>query len=370
MKKVFALLMAGVICLSFGACEKNKEAKETSAPEETEKRVSFYCAGDNLIHNCIYWQADNNAPGEGFDFKPMYASVSEDIKNADISYINQETILGGVELGLSSYPMFNSPKEVGRDMIELGFDVFSHATNHAFDKGEQGVKNTYEFYKEYPEVTMTGIYKKGEENIKIVEKNGMKIAFTNYTYHTNGLSLSENSEFYVPLSDEEEMVETIKKAKEMADFVVLLVHWGNEGQTVPDEKQISAAKMFSAAGCDVIIGAHPHAIQPVEFIDNTLVIYSLGNLISAQTSPVNLVGLTVNFELVIDGEDRKIENVSVMPVVNQYEQTATSSFHNIRIIPFDEYTKELADAHSVYFTYEYIENLINKTIDEKYLLYK
>ena len=141
MKKLSILL----ICLILTGCVSDTLPLNIENPVVEEKRVSFYGVGDNLIHNCIYWQADRNLQGPDFDFKPMYNAVSDNIKNADIAYINQETILGGTELTLSSYPLFNSPKELGRDMIELGFDVFSHATNHVFDKGEKGVENTYNF---------------------------------------------------------------------------------------------------------------------------------------------------------------------------------------------------------------------------------
>ena len=167
MKKI-CIVILGILLFCSGCIEKEQvvSIEPTLQEEVKELRVSFYGAGDNLIHNCVYWQADNNAPGEDYDFKPMYSKVADDIKNADIAYINQETILGGTELGLSSYPLFNSPQELGCDMIELGFDVFSHATNHVFDKGEKGIANTYAFYMENPNVTEIGIYKKGEDSSK------------------------------------------------------------------------------------------------------------------------------------------------------------------------------------------------------------
>lgn len=356
MKKIFI----PILCMFLTACNSVPVSKEVpSLPEKklsVEKRVSFYGVGDNLIHNCIYWQADKNAQGPDFDFKPMYKLVADDIKNADIAYINQETILGGTELTLSSYPLFNSPKELGRDMIELGFDVFSHATNHVFDKGEKGIINTYNFYND-KDVIFTGIHKKGEDNIKVSEKNGIKISYLNYTYHTNGLSLGQNSDYYVPLADTTKIVEDIKRAKGMSDFVILFVHWGNENQTVPSQQQKEDASLFADAGCDVIIGTHPHSIQPVEFVGSTLVVYSLGNFISAQKNPVNLVGGTIKFDLVIKDDVKKIEEVIFEPVVNQYE----AGFSNIRIIPFDEYTPELATSHGADITYEYIQKLINET---------
>jgi poly-gamma-glutamate synthesis protein (capsule biosynthesis protein) len=361
MKKILVLLIMSFL---LSGCDSNVNVTEENPPEvqETEKRVSFYGVGDNLIHNCVYFQADRYKEGPDFDFKPMYEKVSNDIKNADISYINQETILGGTELTLSSYPLFNSPKELGRDMIELGFDIFSHATNHVFDKGEKGIENTYNFYQD-KDVIFTGIHKKGEDNIKITEKNGIKFAFLNYTYITNGLSLRKDSSYYVPLADKEKMAEDIKRAKDMADFVVMFAHWGNENQTTPSTEQKEDAKLFAELGCDAIIGTHPHAIQPVEFIDDTLVVYSLGNFISAQKNHVNLIGGTVKFDFVLKGNEKKIENVEFKPVINHYN----SGFANIKIIPFEEYSEDLARTHGAGISYEYIKKIINKQMEESNL---
>ena len=368
MKKIYIVILGILLfCTGCGGKEQVISVDKTvPQQEEKEQRVSFYGAGDNLIHNCVYWQADNNAPGEDYDFKPMYSKVADDIKNADIAYINQETILGGTELGLSSYPLFNSPQELGCDMIELGFDVFSHATNHVFDKGEKGVANTYAFYRENPQVTVIGIYEKGEESIKIVERKGIKTAFVNYTYHTNGLGLPDDSEYVVNVvygNDCTNVINDVKKAKEQADFVICCLHWGNEGETTPSSIQKEHAQLLSKAGADVIIGTHPHTIQPVEFIDDTLVVYSLGNFISAQNNGVNLVGGTVKFDMVIKGMEKKIENVEFIPVINQYE----GFYSNIRIIPFKEYSQNLAASHGAFVRFEYFSNLIEKTIDSAYL---
>ena len=374
--KKFRLIVALmlVICLLAGCnvtdvVDPPKEDQPTQeVPQEpVEKRVSFFGVGDNLIHNCVYWEAERHASGDGYDFLPMYERMRSDIESADIAYINQETVLGGTEIGVSSYPQFNSPQELGRDMIDLGFDVFSLATNHAFDKGERGVKNTLEFFENHPEVTPIGMYKKGEENITVLEKNGIKLAFINYTYHTNGLSLKSDSEYYVPIADYDddcaEMVAAVEKAKTMADFVIFCVHWGDEGATQPNSIQKNSAKILADAGVDVIVGTHSHTIQPVEYIDDTLVIYSLGNFISAQSSTYNMMGGAIKFELVMKGEEKSIENVTFEPVINQYE----GKYSNIRIIPFREYTEELGNQHGLDVSYSYFKNLATETVDAAYL---
>lgn len=346
---------------------KDEQATQELPKEPEEKRVSFFGVGDNLIHNSVYWQAERHASGSGYDFLPMYEQMREDIEGADIAYINQETVLGGTEIGVSSYPQFNSPQELGRDMIDLGFDVFSLATNHAFDKGERGVKNTLEFFASNPGVTPIGMYKKGEDNITVTEKNGIKIAWINYTYHTNGLSLKSDSEYYVPIADYKndcaDMVATVQRAKDMADFVVFCVHWGDEGATQPNSTQKNSAQILADAGVDVIVGTHSHTIQPVEYIGDTLVIYSLGNFISAQSKPYNMMGGSIKFELVMKGEEKSIENVSFEPVINQYE----GKYSNIRVIPFRKYTEELGAQHGLDVSYSYFKNLAEETVDAQYL---
>ncbi len=365
MKKMICLLLT---ILYFLLCSCTDTTVPTLHPtpappaEPPENRVSFYGAGDNLIHNSVYWRASEYAGGNGYDFKPMYEYVADDIAAADIAYINQETILGGTALGLSSYPLFNSPQECGRDMIALGFDVFSLATNHVFDKGEAGLASAYAFFAEHPDVTAIGLHKKDEDIIKIVEKNGIRIAFLNYTYLTNGFSHPANTAYQVPLADYKDgcakMASAVKEAKTRADFVICCLHWGNEYRNTPSALQREGAQILAEAGCDVIIGTHPHTVQPVEYIGDTLVVYSLGNFISAQTAPVSQVGGVIRFDLVTKGEEKRIENVAFEPIINHYN----AGFRNIRIIPFNAYTPEKAATHGAGISYTYLENLIEKVM--------
>ncbi len=363
MKKLFSLLLAAAFVFC-AACD--KRTVQTNAPaspqEPTESRVSFYGVGDNLIHNSLYWRAAEYAGGNGYDFLPMYEYVADDVAKADLAYINQETLLGGSELGLSSYPRFNSPQECGRDMITLGFDVFSLATNHVFDMGEAGLENTYAFFKENPSVTAIGLYKKDEAQIKIVEKNGIKIAFLNYTHPTNGLTLPKGSAYTVPLVDYKNgcanMTTEIRRAKQQADFVVCCLHWGNEYQSTPNATQKEIANILADAGCDVILGTHPHTVQPVEHIGDTLVVYSLGNFISAQQAAVSQVGGAIRFDFVKTGEQTLIENITFEPLINHYNP----GFRNIRIVPFAQYTEQMAQTHGAGVSYTYLENLIQQTM--------
>ena len=208
----------------------------------------------------------------------------------DLSFYNQETIIGGKNLGLSNYPMFNSPDEIGINMLESGFNIVNLATNHTMDKGKQGATYSANFW-ENQDAYITGSYTSEEKrnNIEIKEKNGITYAVLGYTYGTNGLPVPQDAEYLVNVwsvygdNSYEEYKETVKqdiqKIRDKVDVLIVSMHWGNEYTHVPTWYQKDAAQFLSEQGVDIIIGTHPHVIQPVEYVNNTIVIYSQGNFI-------------------------------------------------------------------------------------------
>ena len=270
-------------------------------------RISFLAAGDNVIHPCIYKEAKQRATKDSreYNFLPVYESIAQYVKNADIAFINQETLMGGEELGYSGYPRFNSPQDLALDLKDLGFDVINIANNHMCDKGEKGLKATIEFLSSIEDITLIGghLNEADFDNIRIVEKSGIKIAFLSYTYGTNGLSLPKNTELFVPYIDEEAISRQISKSKEISDVVLVSVHWGEENHFDPSAEQISLSQKIADWGADAIIGHHPHVIQPIKWLEGkngnkTLCIYSLGNLISAMNNGYNMLGGLMTFEIV------------------------------------------------------------------------
>lgn len=340
------------------------------------RRLSFVGVGDNLIHDAVYSCANRHAGGDGhvtgstgdepFDFVPMYSGVADIIKNADVAYINQETIPGGDELGISSYPCFNSPKQLIYDMKEIGFDIFSAATNHSYDKGKTGVKNAYELYEALSdEITAPGIYKKGERNFRIHEKNGIRLGLVSYTDLTNGITLPASAEHYVPLMDnEEQIIDDLAYAKANSDFVIAFVHWGNEYQFEPSARQRAQAELFAENGADIVIGTHPHVIQPVEYIGKVPIVYSLGNFMSAQLDKYNMIGGMISFDVIIVGDESVIENLTFTPTVNYY----TNNFHGFNVYTLADYKKSgKEETHQLGVTSEYAEKLARQVVDQKYL---
>ena len=360
--------------------------------EEKEKHyeLSLIAVGDNLIHGSVYRDANKHANYNGYDFKPMITNIKEIVSNYDIAYYNQETILGGTELGLSDYPTFNSPYEVGDAMIDAGFNLVSLATNHTMDSGKKAVENSCKYWNEKKEVLTSGSYCSEEEKneIRIKEKNNITYTMLNYTYGTNGMPVPNDYLVNVwptdidninnPEKDTKyqeykiKVKEDIEKVRDKVDLLIVAMHWGVEYTHNPTEYEKDMASYLSSLGVDLIIGTHPHVIQPVTWIDNTLVIYSLGNFLSAQYQNKSTctyykctTGLmtSLKIEKIEKGNNKeiKITNIENELIYNYYNQ---STWRGFKIIPFSnpEIKEYLTDYKKVYDTYKEVVQRLDNTM--------
>lgn len=352
------------------------ESEKTTKPEDLLSRVSCVAVGDNLIHDTIYEQAEARS-SDGYDFSYAYQNIAHKIEPADIAILNQETIIS-TEHNVSSYPQFNSPVEVGEEMLEIGFDVFNIATNHSVDCGEKGLVSAINYWKNKKAIT-TGAYlnEADYQNIPVSEVNGIKVAYVGFTEQTNGLSLPSDTDVILMKSeDEERLKQRVMAADAISDFVIVNAHWGVEYTHEPNDTQKSLAEKLGEWGADVIIGTHPHVIQPVEFITNsdgsqTLVAYSLGNFISAQNRGARMLGGMLSFELVKNNKtgETTVENVHFEGTVTHYGYGCS----NIRVYPLEDYTQELASKHGVLsktssFSLDYLNGIIEDVIDARFLI--
>lgn len=342
---------------------------QTSAVSEmpSERRVSFTALGDNLIHSAIYNQAGRRAGEAGkYDFSAAYEGVADLLDRADITVLNQETLICGDEYEPSTYPRFNSPEALGEYMEELGVDVFTIANNHTLDMGEDGLRDCLQYYDEHGFVRV-GAYidREDRDNIRTVEREGAVVSFLSYTENLNGLSLSGNTSLEIGRTEDiNVIIDEIEAAKQVSDICVVSLHWGVEDSDEIQSWQAEYARALSEAGADVIIGNHPHVLRDVEIFQNsdgreTICAYSLGNFISAQSKGKNLIGGILNFDVVL-GEDSpaRVENVNFIPIVTHYD----NNYSNVRLYRLSDYTPELANAHGVRkyseFSYDYIENFL------------
>lgn len=355
---------------------------DVSEPEPyIEPEVNLIMVGDILLHENV--QESGMLDDGTYNYDHLFANVKERVRKADVAIANQEVILGGAEIGLYGYPNFNGPYEVGDALAEAGFNVVLHATNHTLDRGKTALINCMDYWKKnHKEVAVLGIFKSQkayDNNIYVYEKDGIKIAILNYTYGTNGMPFPADMPYAVALLDKEKVKKDLKKANKMADFVVVCPHWGTEYQHVESDVQHEWARFFLKNGVDLVIGTHPHYIQPVEMLSDKdgnemLVYYSLGNFInstgeSGRGTADRMIGAMADVTIA-KAEDGTvyIKKYGVEPLVTQlsYEKQQITTYF------LADYTKELARNNKIrekdsVFSLEFCEKLCKDVFGKLYI---
>lgn len=250
------------------------------------KAITLSAVGDILIHDRVYEAAETE---DGYDFEPMLKDMKPYMEDATITFANQETMIGGEELGLSGYPAFNSPVEIGEELKDSGVDIVSIANNHSLDRGEEAIQESIKHWKDIG-MTYIGAYKDEEDasDIRVLETDeDISVGFLAYTYGTNGISVPDGKDFLLNYIDESRIKKDIAEAQEKADVVVLSLHFGEEYKTMPNEEQENLVQMAADEDVDIVLGHHPHVLQPMEWVEGkngheTFAIYSLGNFFSGQ----------------------------------------------------------------------------------------
>lgn len=348
---------------------------------DLSQEVSIVMVGDILLHTPVEEAAKNADGSYNYDF--IFQNVKKEISAADIAIVNQEVIIGGQELGVSGYPAFNAPYPIGDALVTAGFDVVCHGTNHALDKGKKGVVNCYNYWKNtHPEIKVVGINGTDADytNIDILEKNGIRIAILNYTYGTNGISQPKDMPHAVDMLEEKKVISDLKYAEENADFTIVCPHWGTEYKLEIDKSQEKWTKIFRENGADLVIGTHPHVIEPVEFLQDEapgitnnhgngdmLVYYSLGNFVNWTSSSGKgianrcLGGMaTVTIKKDKNGET-VIKNHGIKALVCHLQ----SGPKGVTVFPLSQYTDEQSltneiTAQDPSFSRKYVIDLCNK----------
>ena len=321
--------------------------------------VKMIMVGDALIHDRLY-NTVRNEDGS-YDFKPTIQYIKPIITKYDLKYYNQETILGGAELGYSSYPQFNSPNEVGDAFLDAGFNLVSLATNHTMDKGERGVLNSVNYWKSKKNVVYSGQWSSWDERneVHVYDINGISYAFFSYTTWTNGLETPNGKEYLNNVYSDEKAANDISKIRDLVDVVIVAMHWGTEYSLDVSSSQEYIANYLAGLGVDLIIGSHPHVVEPVEYINNgkTFVIYSLGNFLSAQYGIDRLTGLMVEATIkkVVD-VDGTI-TVSIESPKAELTYTQTNDYTKYRVYPYSKLNSTILPDYMNY--YEYYKGIVS-----------
>lgn len=352
-------------------------------PENTESGLStatmqIMMAGDVLMHQGVI--DSGKMEDKTYNFDHLFAHVAEFISKADLAIINQETIMGGPNYGYTGYPSFNSPYEVADAEVRAGFDVLLLGTNHAYDKGEQGILNCLNYLDTtHPSLGYVGINRNQEEQdtkIYTYEANGITVAILNYTYGHNGVTLPEDKKYLVNEMHEDKIRSDIRKAEEIADFTIVCPHWGREFKLEPDAKQRELAQIFLEEGVDLVLGTHPHVIEPIEWMTHEnghkmLVYYSIGNFVNGTTSTGDGVAnrMVGGLADIIIGRNKDTNEVEILkygavPVVCHVAEGTEYTVYFL-----EDYTEELAVENWIVsqdseFSKSYCESLVNQVWGE------
>ena len=343
----------------------NEELSSFSEPEPEPivETVSFSATGDNLIHSPIYRQAANRAGSAGgYDFDFCYAHIVPLYAKQDVNWINQETLCSDT-LEPSTYPRFSTPGDCARSLYRAGIRVFSLANNHTYDKGASGIAATLQFWDSMPEdVVTTGLWR-GEadyDRIPLQTINGVTIAYLSYTEHTNGIQQSKAMPANVIYTSQTDVLRhQIQLARQQADFVVVGVHWGIEDSHTITNNQRFLAQQLADWGADVIIGTHPHVLQDAQWLTaedgrQSFVAYSLGNFLSTQNHPDQLVGAILTLQLQKTTQsDGTVQCAVLAPQLHPTVTHYGTGKSNVRAYLLCDYTQELAQKHGVRENYSH-----------------
>lgn len=298
----------------------------TSSTESEDAPVStvrLIAVGDALIHDNVI--ASGLQKDGSYNYDAIFANIKDCITDADIRIINQETVFVNDSALYSGYPRFGTPTAMGDAMLRAGFNVITLATNHSYDKQKQGVVDTVNYWKGHKkEALTTGMYKtkKTYDKITYGEYNGIRIAFLNYTFVLNnsGNSLTKD-QFYIKRSGYSFMKKEIKAARKEADLVIVLPHWGSEYKDEPNKTQKEYAQYFADWGADLIIGCHPHVLQPLEMITSkdgreVPCFYSVGNFVSNMTDTVKVLEGMADVTIAKDADGNvSISSCTMQPLI-------------------------------------------------------
>lgn len=335
-----------------------EQPDEVEEPKPYATKATLIAVGDVMTHmpqiNGAYDAATDTY---GFD---SYFTEIKPYLEGDWAIANLETPLAGREAGYSGYPQFNAPSSLADALKEAGFNILTTANNHALDRRERGLLRTLDVLRE-KELIAVGTHASQEEadDITIVTKHDIDMAILAYTYGTNGIPMPADKPYLVNLIDEETIAADIQKAREKgADVVTVALHMEGEYHRMPNEAQKQLTQFVIEAGADIILGSHPHVVQPYEIIETidengvpkrAVIVYSLGNFISNQGPPRTAkytdVGVVFNIELIKHFPEETVEIGAVQATSTWVHRYIEAGKYQYRILPIEATLANKEDEH-------------------------
>lgn len=341
---IILILIFTVIIFLFSILNNDEEVVNL----QENNKLSLIMTGDVLIHSSVYDDAYENGK---YNFYKMVEFIKPIVNQYDLAFYNQESILGGTSLGLSSYPAFNSPFEVGEAFTNIGFNLVSLANNHTLDRGKSAVIASNNYWDSKINVVTSGSSNNSKSSKpKIYEKNGITYSLLAYTTTTNGII--PPNDYYVNVYSKQKVMDDINAIKDKADLILVSMHWGEEYNHNPTNEQKNIAKYLSSLGVDIVIGHHSHVVGPIDYIGDTLVIYSLGNFLSGQEGIDKQVGLMVSLDIYKDNDILVINRPNAMLTYAYYKEGSTK--YDFKIYPFSKLNNDILPGYKDYYN-KYME---------------
>ena len=327
---------------------KNSNVLENNNEQSIKNKSTTFtmtALGDSLCHNTQYWDAYNKETGV-YDFSYVYEDIMSYTKASDITIGSLETTFAGEDRGYSNYPTFNTPDSLAEALKNIGVDIISLAGNHALDYGYTGLCRTIDVLDNVG-ISHLGTYKTAEDQEKILIKNvkGLNIAFINYTYGTNGIPLPSGKDYCVNLIDKDLIKKQIEQAKNQnVDIIVACMHWGTEYRTTANSEQEELADFLFENGVDIILGNHPHVLEPMEKRIITLpdgtekevfVVYALGNFTADQRDEITRDSAILNLTITKNSDNKiSIDKVNYVPIYMY--KNSNASLHKFKILDIEK----------------------------------
>ena len=321
-----------------------------------ERSITFTLAG-NVLLNAEMWY-DTASDGQ-YNFEYVFEDINNIMKKSNVNFYTQQGILGGKDLGLTSYTNFNTPYDTATELAKVGFNTISLASYHANDRGVQGITNAINFLNEN-KISYSGISLNEEDRLKnsIIEKNGIKVALLGYTM---GSTIATNNTYSVSIYSEEQVKKDYDSIKDQADIIMVAIDYSNNRSLEVTEQEKTIANYLANLGVDIVIGNTGYSVQPIEKINNTLVFYSLGNMLSGHSLTDNKISAIVDFKYTIKEKGGNIEkNYDDINVLLTYAYSLNGV--NYKVVPFTKIQTELNDYKIYYEKYNKLLTENNKNV--------
>ena len=321
-----------------------------------ERSITFTLAG-NVLLNAEMWY-DTASDGQ-YNFEYVFEDINNIMKKSNVNFYTQQGILGGKDLGLTSYTNFNTPYDTATELTKVGFNTISLASYHANDRGVQGITNAINFLNEN-KISYSGISLNEEDRLKnsIIEKNGIKVALLGYTM---GSTIATNNTYSVSIYSEEQVKKDYDAIKDQADIIMVAIDYSNNRSLEVTEQEKTIANYLANLGVDIVIGNTGYSVQPIEKINNTLVFYSLGNMLSGHSLIDNKISAIVDFKYTIKEKDGNVEkSYDDINVLLTYAYSLNGV--NYKVVPFTKIQTELNDYKIYYEKYNKLLTENNKNV--------